>query len=105
MSIHTAKGLEFDTVFVNGMVEGQFPSKRLHNEDEREEERRLFYVAVTRAMNKLYISSYASKGGMFYAQPSSFLSDIEPQLLDCINNSKIGEKHVANSVFCSFVQN
>ena len=105
MSIHTAKGLEFDTVFVNGMVEGQFPSKRLHNEDEREEERRLFYVAVTRAMHKLYISSYASKGGMFFAQPSSFLSDIEPQLLDCINNSKIGEKHVANSVFCSFVQN
>jgi len=96
MTIHTAKGLEFHTVFVNGMVEGQFPSKRLRNEDEREEERRLFYVAVTRAMEKLYISSYASKGGMFFAQPSSFLSDIDAQLLDCINNSKIGEKHAAN---------
>lgn len=93
MTIHTAKGLEFDTVFVNGMVEGQFPSKRLRNEDEIEEERRLFYVAVTRAMNRLYISSYESKGGMFFAQQSSFLSDIDVNLLNCINNSKIGEKH------------
>lgn len=90
MTIHTAKGLEFDTVFVNGMVEGQFPSKRLRNEDEFEEERRLFYVAVTRARQKLYISSYESKGGMFFASQSSFLSDIDIQLLDCVNNSKIG---------------
>ena len=90
MTIHTAKGLEFDTVFVNGMVDGQFPSKRLHNEDEFEEERRLFYVALTRAKEKLYISSYESKGGMFFATQSSFLSDIDIQLLDCINNSKIG---------------
>lgn len=90
MTIHTAKGLEFDTVFVNGMTEGQFPSKRLRNEDEFEEERRLFYVAVTRAKEKLYISSYESKGGMFFAAQSSFLSDIDIQLLNCINNSKIG---------------
>ena len=94
MTIHTAKGLEFDTVFVNGMVEGQFPSKRLRNEDEIEEERRLFYVAVTRAMTRLYISSYESKGGMFFAQQSGFLSDIDVNLLDCISNSKIGEKHI-----------
>jgi len=93
MTIHTAKGLEFDTVFVNGMVEGQFPSKRLRNEDEIEEERRLFYVAVTRAKKRLYISSYESKGGVFFAQQSSFLSDIDVRLLDCVNNSKIGEKH------------
>lgn len=90
MTIHTAKGLEFDTVFINGMTEGQFPSKRLRNEDEFEEERRLFYVAVTRAKQKLYMSSYESKGGMFFAAQSSFLSDIDIQLLDCINNSKIG---------------
>ena len=93
MTIHTAKGLEFDTVFVNGMVEGQFPSKRLRNEDEFEEERRLFYVAVTRAKKRLYISSYESKGGMFFASQSSFLSDIDIQLLDCINNSKITINH------------
>lgn len=93
MTIHTAKGLEFDTVFVNGMVEGQFPSKRLRNEDEIEEERRLFYVAVTRAMKRLYISSYESKGGTFFTQQSSFLNNIDVELLDCINNSKIGEKY------------
>jgi len=90
MTIHTAKGLEFDTVFVNGMVEGQFPSKRLRNEDELEEERRLFYVAITRAKKRLYISSYESKGGMFFATQSTFLHDIDIQLLNCINNSKIG---------------
>ena len=91
MTIHTAKGLEFDTVFVSGMVEGQFPSKRLHNEDEFEEERRLFYVALTRAKRHLFISSYESKGGMFFATQSSFLTDIDIRLLHCINNSKIGE--------------
>ena len=85
MTIHTAKGLEFDTVFVNGMVEGQFPSKRLRNEDEYEEERRLFYVAITRAKKMLYISSYDTKAASFAAKASSFLEDIAPGLLECIN--------------------
>ena len=89
MTIHTAKGLEFDTVFVGGLVEGQFPSKRLRNEDELEEERRLFYVAVTRAKKRLYLSSYESKGGVFYAEQSDFLRDIEEELLHCINHSSI----------------
>lgn len=89
LTIHTAKGLEFDTVFVNGLVEGQFPSKRLRNEDELEEERRLFYVAVTRAKQMLYLSSYQSKGGFFFTAQSSFLGDIDQKLLDCINNSRI----------------
>ena len=44
-------------------------------------------------MTRLYISSYESKGGMFYAQQSGFLRDIDVELLDCINNSKIGERH------------
>ena len=89
MTIHTAKGLEFDTVFVGGLVEGQFPSKRLRNEDELEEERRLLYVAVTRAKKRLYLSSYESKGGVFYAEQSDFLRDIEEELLHCINHSSI----------------
>ena len=89
MTIHTAKGLEFDTVFVGGLVGGQFPSKRLRNEDELEEERRLFYVAVTRAKKRLYLSSYESKGGVFYAEQSDFLRDIEEELLHCINHSSI----------------
>lgn len=89
MTIHTAKGLEFDTVFVNGLVEGQFPSKRLVNEDELEEERRLLYVAVTRAKEMLYLSGYEVKAGSFTARQSSFLGDIDVDLLDCIDNSKI----------------
>ena len=55
MTIHTAKGLEFPIVFIPGLAEGQFPSKRLRNRDELEEERRLFYVAITRAKKELYI--------------------------------------------------
>ena len=90
MTIHTAKGLEFDTVFVNGLVEGQFPSKRLKNLDELEEERRLFYVAITRAIQKLYLSSYEAKAAFCVTAQSSFLSDIDETYLDCINGSKIG---------------
>lgn len=89
MTAHTAKGLEFDTVFINGLVEGQFPSKRLTNQDEYEEERRLFYVAMTRAKKTLYLSSYKTKADLFVAHQSSFLSDIDPACLECINDSKI----------------
>lgn len=52
----------------------------------------MFYVAVTRAKKHLYISSYESKGGLFFTQQSSFFSDMDTELLNCINNSKIGEK-------------
>ena len=89
MTIHTSKGLEFDTVFVPGLVEGQFPSNRLRNEDEYEEERRLLYVAITRAKNMLYLSTYRKRDARFYARPSAFLSDIDTDLLDCINGSRI----------------
>lgn len=91
MTIHTAKGLEFDTVFVNGLVEGQFPSKRLINEEELEEERRLLYVAITRAKSMLFLSSYDAKADNFLTRQSSFLSDIDANLLNCVNGSKIGE--------------
>lgn len=93
MTIHTAKGLEFETVFVNGLVDGQFPSNRLKNPDELEEERRLFYVAITRAKRLLYLSSYEQKAGAFAASQSSFLSNIDAALVDCIRNSKIGAPH------------
>lgn len=82
MTIHTAKGLEFPVVFIPGMVDGQFPSKKLHNRDELEEERRLFYVAITRAMKELYISSYRNKVEGYPTWPSSFMEDIDYKLLD-----------------------
>ena len=89
MTIHTAKGLEFDTVFINGLVDGQFPSSRLRNEDELEEERRLLYVAITRAKNKLYLSSYDVKNSCFFMKQSSFLGDIDINTLECIHGSTI----------------
>ena len=76
MTIHTAKGLEFPVVFVPGLVEGQFPSKRLRNRDELEEERRLFYVAITRAMKELYLSNYLNKVEGFPVWASYFMEDI-----------------------------
>ena len=88
MTIHTAKGLEFPTVFIPGMVDGQFPSKRLRNRDELEEERRLFYVAITRAMKELYISGYRCKVEGFPVWFSSFMEDIDYPLLE-----HIGEKY------------
>jgi DNA helicase-2/ATP-dependent DNA helicase PcrA len=58
MTIHSAKGLEFDNVFLIGMEDGIFPGSRsLDNEDDMEEERRLAYVAVTRAKKQLYVTS------------------------------------------------
>ncbi len=89
MTIHTAKGLEFPNVFIPGLVEGQFPSNRLQNEDQLEEERRLLYVAMTRARNNLYLSSYMSKTGSYSMRQSSFLGDIDPEFIQCIGNTRI----------------
>jgi len=57
MTIHSAKGLEFPTVFLTGMEEGLFPSARCDNDEDIEEERRLCYVAITRAKEKLYLTN------------------------------------------------
>ena len=86
MTIHAAKGLEFSRVFITGMEEGLFPF--LHDEyaaHDEEEERRLCYVAMTRAKDALYCS-YARRRGMFgryqTMRPSSFLSDIPDRLIN-----------------------
>ena len=81
MTVHAAKGLEFGTVFVSGMEEGLFPHQGMGNESERdeEEERRLFYVAVTRAKERLFLTLARVRkiyGSDFAAEPSSFLADI-----------------------------
>ena len=98
MTVHTAKGLEFDTVFVNGLVEGQFPSKKLTNQDEMEEERRLFYVAVTRARRMLYLSGYQSNSMYQSSRQSSFLQDIDPKLLTMIGSSYIGSPYPSRDI-------
>jgi DNA helicase-2/ATP-dependent DNA helicase PcrA len=87
-SIHQAKGLEFDVVFVIMLCEGLFPSARsLDRIEDEEEERRLFYVAVTRAKNELYLSyplvrSNPGYTGDFMQQPSRFLHALPPDSLD-----------------------
>ena len=86
-SVHQAKGLEFHTVFVIWLTDGMFPSSRsLETRDAIEEERRLFYVAVTRAKDELYLTYphmrlNAGYGDMFQ-RPSRFLKEIPSQLFE-----------------------
>ena len=98
MTIHAAKGLEFDTVFIPGLVNGLFPDERMKTQEEMEQERNLFYVAITRAEKMLYLSSYQYKYGNTECLPSSFLSDIDIELLNCINNSVIGEGNTSTEL-------
>ncbi len=86
MTVHTAKGLEFPVVFVTGMEDGTFPHQRsLGDPQELAEERRLAYVAITRARKRLYLTRAAVRGGWGTPQempPSRFLDDLPAELLD-----------------------
>lgn len=89
MTVHAAKGLEFDYVFITGLEQDLFPHSRLNDErvraDEAEEERRLFYVALTRARKKVFLS-YASVRTLFGSRqvsvPSEFIFDIPEEYLE-----------------------
>ena len=87
MTVHSAKGLEFPVVFLVGMEESIFPSdmSSMAGEDEIEEERRLAYVAVTRAKRQLYISRAKQRmlfGSTRFNQPSRFIREIPDELLE-----------------------
>ena len=98
MTLHTAKGLEFPTVFLTGMEEGVFPHNRAIGEkDELEEERRLAYVGLTRAQRNLYVSrsQYRSVWGAPNYNPASrFLQEIPEELIDwqSANQSLVSSK-------------
>ena len=86
MTIHSAKGLEFPYVFISGLEEGLFPHERLDDTGiDHEEERRLFYVAITRAAKKLFLT-YAHLRTIYGSQrvnlPSSFLNDISTKYIE-----------------------
>ena len=96
MTVHTAKGLEFPAVFVTGMEDGTFPHQRsLGDETELEEERRLAYVAITRARERLYLTRAAVRSAWGTPQempPSRFLDDIPAELLDVRRAATSGER-------------
>ena len=93
MTVHSAKGLEFPVVFLVGLEEDLFPSRQSKDEQKLDEERRLCYVGMTRAMNTLTLS-YARKrfihGQSFYSMPSRFLDEIPINYLNYIKNSNNG---------------
>jgi DNA helicase-2/ATP-dependent DNA helicase PcrA len=85
MTLHNAKGLEYPIVFIAGCEDGVFPHSRALDEGALEEERRLFYVGVTRAMEKLYLTHARRRavfGAQSYGLPSRFLDEIPVELLD-----------------------
>jgi DNA helicase-2/ATP-dependent DNA helicase PcrA len=91
MTVHAAKGLEFSYVFISGLEEGLFPHERLDDgKTDTEEERRLFYVALTRAEKKIFLT-YAHMRTIFGSQrinlPSSFLNDISKEHVETGNPS------------------
>ncbi|MBW3470076.1 ATP-dependent helicase [Arthrospiribacter ruber] len=89
MTIHSSKGLEFKQVFVVGMEEDLFPSQMMmQSREDLEEERRLFYVATTRAMEKLYMTYALTRyrfGRLLNCEPSRFLEEVDPA---CIKVNK-----------------
>jgi DNA helicase-2/ATP-dependent DNA helicase PcrA len=111
MTVHNAKGLEFNVVFIVGMEDGVFPHIRsMTDTTELEEERRLFYVGITRAMQKLYLCNAWSRnlwGGLNYNSVSRFLQEIPPELTDDAVKvdtqakppSQIGSFKVGDNVF------
>lgn len=103
MTIHAAKGLEFTEVFIVGLEENLFPSQyALNDRDGLEEERRLFYVAVTRAEKKLYLSYSMSRyrwGNLQDCEPSRFLEEIDSQYIDSANSRKVKNNSWNDDVF------
>src|SRR5215467_8988090 len=93
MTLHTAKGLEFPVVFIMGLEEGLFPhSRSIMEAPQLEEERRLFYVGMTRAENKLYLTSarfrrYFGNMDQQVSEPSRFLAEIPEELIE-----EVGER-------------
>jgi len=95
MTVHASKGLEFSTVFISGLEEGLFPHEQsAYEASGLEEERRLMYVAVTRARKRLYLSHAQSRmlhGQVRYGIPSRFLDEIPDELLKHLNSKPVAK--------------
>lgn len=93
MTVHASKGLEFDVVCITGLEQGLFPAMRMSETADRdpEEERRLFYVALTRARERLYLVHARERmkyGSREYAIPSEFLDDIDERLVERVERKR-----------------
>jgi len=100
MTVHASKGLEFDYVFITGLEEDLFPHQRMgatKNKEDGEEERRLFYVALTRARKKIFLT-YANTrtifGSLQVTVPSQFICDIDEEYLEPDQTFEYREKIV-----------
>ena len=107
MTIHSAKGLEFPYVYIVGVEEGLFPSSMsVYSQHELEEERRLFYVALTRAMQQVTVSYCRSRakygGAREQVTPSRFIKDIDPQYMTVVSGA-VGGAQRATFGSSSFV--
>lgn len=94
MTAHASKGLEFDAVFITGLEQGLFPWTREDETRDEEEERRLFYVALTRARKRVFLSFASARmkyGSREYSVPSEFLQDIDPRLLQYATPTQTSE--------------
>ncbi len=105
MTIHSAKGLEFEHVFLAGIEEGLFPNAMsLESELELEEERRLFYVAITRAKKRLTITYCGSRyrfGSIAYPNPSRFITEIDPKFVSWAETSRNANKATPENIVVS----
>jgi DNA helicase II / ATP-dependent DNA helicase PcrA len=103
MTLHAAKGLEFPLVFLSGAEEGLFPSRISIEEGNLEEERRLCYVGMTRAMKKLHITCAEIRrlhGAETFQRPSRFLSEIPPECLEDVRvNVRIAKPSFTKSTY------
>jgi DNA helicase-2/ATP-dependent DNA helicase PcrA len=106
MTVHAAKGLEFQAVFISGLEEGLFPHENSTFESNGlEEERRLMYVAVTRARKRLYLSHAQSRmlhGQIRYGIPSRFLDEIPDALLKRLNSRQVQKPNMSNSSMSNY---
>ncbi|MDP2804350.1 MAG: 3'-5' exonuclease, partial [Gallionellaceae bacterium] len=102
MTVHASKGLEFHAVFISGLEEGLFPHQNSKNDGGLDEERRLMYVAITRARRRLYLSFAQSRmlhGQVSYSLMSSFLRELPDELLHWISPRFGSEKKFVASPY------